>query len=52
MKKKINFYLCFLVLFRSYVSCFFHLRVLGLGCLIMSSKTKLRTKPRIRNDRL
>ena len=34
------------------VLCFVHVRVLGLRCVIMSSKTKLRTKLVIRNDRL
>ena len=48
-----------LVLFRSFVLhfvffvfCFVHVRFLGLGYVIMRNKTKLRTKPMIRNDRL
>ena len=32
--------------------CFVHVRVLGLGCLIIGRSIELRIKPMIRDDRL
>ena len=54
LKKNFFIYLPFmvLVLFKSYVFCFVHDRVLDLGRVIMSNKTKLRTKLMIRDDKL
>ena len=42
----------FLVLFRSFVLCFVNVSLRYKLCVITSNKTKLRTKPMIRDDKL